>query len=72
MYQNEQSNFGYIFFGFYQIFSQFYHFTGNFKNDIICLLPQISQAKLVQFQLLGGVLESSELTDFKTFPGFEF
>ena len=49
MSQNEQSNFWYKMFSFHQIFSQFYHFTGNFKNYIICLLPQISQAKLGQF-----------------------
>ena len=59
-------------FGFHQILSQFYHFTGNFKNYIICLLPQISQAKLGQFQLSGGVLESSRHFDFKTVTGFEF
>ena len=44
----------------------------NFENAMTCLLPQISQAKLGQFQLSGGVLESSGHTDFKTVPEFEF
>ena len=70
MSQNEQSNFWCKMFSFHQIFSQFYHFTGNFKNDIICLLPLISQAKLGQFQLSGSVLESSGHADFQTVPGF--
>ena len=47
-------------------------FYWKFENDIICLLPQISQAKLGQFQLSGGVLESSGRADFKTVLGFEF
>ena len=70
--QNEKNNFWYKMFSFLQISSQFYHVTGNFENAMTCLLPQISQAKLGQFQLSGGVLESSGCADFKTVPGFEF
>ena len=70
--QNEQSNFWYKIYSYHHIFSQFSHFTGNFKNDIICRKPQISQPKLGQFQNTGGVLESSGRTDFKTVPGIEF
>ena len=72
MSQNEQNNFWYKMFSFPQISSQFYHVTGNFENAMTCLLPQISQAKLGQFQLSGSVLESSGRTDFKTVPAFEF
>ena len=57
-----------VFIKFFLILS----FYWKFENNIICLLPQISQAKLHQFQASGGVLESSGCADFKTVPGFEF
>ena len=59
MSQNEQSNFWYKMFSFHHILSQVLSFYWKFENDIICLLPQISQAKLGQFQLSGKALESS-------------
>ena len=37
----------------------------------MCLCPQISQPKLGQIVHVGGVLKTSEPTDFKSVPGFE-
>ena len=40
--------------------------TGKFFDDMTCVLPSISQPNFYQFQLLGGVSESSGPADSKT------